>query len=77
MIFMSLIFLIIFQFILQLMLPSKKVQDLSEISHPDLHYIFVNNRPIKHKDLEKVCSAPTKYLLSNITYVLFKIRNKH
>lgn len=46
------------------MLPSKKVQDLSEISHPDLHYIFVNNRPIKHKDLEKV--YPTKYLLNII-----------
>lgn len=37
------------------MLPSKRVQDLTEIFHPDLHYIFVNNRPIKHKDLEKVC----------------------
>lgn len=53
-----------FQFTLQLMLPSKKVQDLSEISHPDLHYVFVNNRPIKHKDLEKVCSVSTKHLLS-------------
>lgn len=36
------------------MLPSKKIQDLSQVSHPDLHYIFVNNRPIKHKSLEKV-----------------------
>ncbi|XP_067206509.1 PMS1 protein homolog 1 [Linepithema humile] len=44
-------------FTLQLMLPSKKVQDLSEISHPDLHYIFVNNRPIKHKDLEKLVNG--------------------
>ncbi|XP_070167283.1 PMS1 protein homolog 1 isoform X2 [Polyergus mexicanus] len=42
------------EFVLQLMLPSKKVQDISEISHPDLHYIFVNNRPIKHKSLEKL-----------------------
>lgn len=43
-----------FQFALQLMLPSKQVQDLSEISHAGLQYIFVNNRSIKHKDLEKV-----------------------
>ncbi|XP_020283856.1 PMS1 protein homolog 1-like isoform X2 [Pseudomyrmex gracilis] len=41
-------------FPLQLMLPSKTVRNLSEISHPDLHYIFVNDRPIKHKDLEKL-----------------------
>lgn len=44
------------------MLPSKKVQDLLEISHPDLHYIFVNDRPIKHKDLEKVCSMYMNYI---------------
>ncbi|KAM0733539.1 PMS1 protein-like protein 1 [Formica fusca] len=42
------------EFVLQLMLPSKKVQDISEVSHPDLHYIFVNNRPIKYKSLEKL-----------------------
>ncbi|XP_012531280.1 PMS1 protein homolog 1 isoform X1 [Monomorium pharaonis] len=42
---------------LQLMLPSKKVQDLSEISNPDLQFIFVNNRPIKHKDLEKLVNS--------------------
>ncbi|RLU22715.1 hypothetical protein DMN91_004993 [Ooceraea biroi] len=45
------------EFTLQLMLPSKKIKDLSEISHPDLHYIFVNNRPIKHKDLEKLVNS--------------------
>lgn len=45
------------EFTLQLMLPSKKVLDLSEISHPDCHYIFVNNRPIKHKDLEKLINS--------------------
>ncbi|XP_011167372.2 PMS1 protein homolog 1 [Solenopsis invicta] len=42
---------------LQLMLPSKKVQNLSDIFHPDLHFIFVNNRPIKHKDLEKIVNS--------------------
>lgn len=46
--------LIYFQFGLQLMLPSKQVQDLSEIFHSGLQYIFINNRPIKHKDIEKV-----------------------
>ncbi|XP_025263640.1 DNA mismatch repair protein MutL-like isoform X3 [Camponotus floridanus] len=51
-------------FVLQLMLPSKKIQDLSEVSHPDLHYIFVNNRPIKHKSLEK--------LVNNIILEYFK-----
>lgn len=44
------------------MLPSKQVRDLSEVSQPGLQYIFVNNRPIKHKDLEKVCTI-YKYLL--------------
>ncbi|XP_011691543.1 PREDICTED: PMS1 protein homolog 1-like isoform X2 [Wasmannia auropunctata] len=42
---------------LQLMLPSKKIQDLSEISHANLHYIFINNRPIRHKDLEKLINS--------------------
>ncbi|XP_011136970.1 PMS1 protein homolog 1 isoform X2 [Harpegnathos saltator] len=41
-------------FVLQLMLPSKQVKDLSEITHSGLQYIFVNNRSIKHKELEKV-----------------------
>ncbi|KAL0117779.1 hypothetical protein PUN28_008877 [Cardiocondyla obscurior] len=45
------------EFTLQVMLPSKRAQDLSERSHPDLHYIFVNNRPIKHKDLEKLVNS--------------------
>ncbi|KAG5346675.1 RL5 protein, partial [Acromyrmex charruanus] len=45
------------EFTLQLMLPSKKIQDLSEISHPDLHYILVNNRPVKHKALEKLANG--------------------
>ncbi|XP_072744873.1 PMS1 protein homolog 1 isoform X2 [Anoplolepis gracilipes] len=52
------------EFILQLMLPSKKIQNLSEVSHPDLYYIFVNNRPIKHKSLEK--------LVNNIILEYFK-----
>ncbi|KAL6448643.1 hypothetical protein ACFW04_000475 [Cataglyphis niger] len=52
------------EFVLQLMLPSKKIQDISEVSHPDLHYIFVNNRPIKHKTLEK--------LINNVILEYFK-----
>ncbi|XP_011630022.1 PMS1 protein homolog 1-like isoform X1 [Pogonomyrmex barbatus] len=42
---------------LQLMLPSKNMQNLSDIFHPDLRYIFVNNRPIKHKNLEKLVNS--------------------
>ncbi|XP_050465419.1 PMS1 protein homolog 1-like [Cataglyphis hispanica] len=52
------------EFVLQLMLPSKKIQDISKVSHPDLHYIFVNNRPIKHKTLEK--------LINNVILEYFK-----
>lgn len=36
------------------MVPLKETQNMSEVFQSGAQYIFVNNRPIKHKDLEKV-----------------------
>lgn len=36
------------------MIPRKEAQNMCEVFHSGAQYIFVNNRPIKHKDLEKV-----------------------
>ena len=37
----------------KLMVPLKGTQNMSELFQSGAQYIFVNNRPIKHKDLEK------------------------
>lgn len=36
------------------MIPNKEIQDINEICQTNHHYIFINNRPIKYKDIEKV-----------------------
>ncbi|CAK9798686.1 PMS1 protein homolog 1 [Anthophora quadrimaculata] len=38
---------------MKLMVPSKDTQNMLEAFQSGLQYIFVNNRPIKHKELEK------------------------
>ncbi|KAL2718687.1 PMS1 protein 1-like [Vespula squamosa] len=38
---------------IQLMIPDKEIQDINEICQNNHHYIFINNRPIKYKDIEK------------------------
>ena len=38
----------------KLMIPSKELQNVSEAFQSGAQYIFVNNRPIKHKELEKM-----------------------
>ncbi|XP_076392891.1 uncharacterized protein LOC100879547 isoform X2 [Megachile rotundata] len=38
----------------KLMVPSKESQNISEVFQSGAQYIFVNNRPIKHRELEKV-----------------------
>ncbi|XP_046838468.1 PMS1 protein homolog 1-like isoform X1 [Vespa crabro] len=37
---------------IQLMIPDKEIQDINEICQTN-HYIFINNRPVKYKDIEK------------------------
>ncbi|KZC14426.1 PMS1 protein like protein 1, partial [Dufourea novaeangliae] len=39
---------------MKLMLPLKGTQNVSDLFQSGAQYIYVNNRPIKHKDLEKV-----------------------
>ncbi|XP_043671417.1 PMS1 protein homolog 1-like [Vespula pensylvanica] len=39
---------------IQLMIPDKEIQDINEICQTNHHYIFINNRPIKYKTIEKV-----------------------
>ncbi|XP_076243800.1 uncharacterized protein LOC143185006 [Calliopsis andreniformis] len=39
---------------MKLMVPLKNTQNISDVFLPGAQYIFVNNRPIKHKDLEKI-----------------------
>ncbi|XP_031835416.2 PMS1 protein homolog 1 [Nomia melanderi] len=41
---------------MKLMLPVKETQNVSEEIQTGTQYVFVNNRPIKHKDLEKTAS---------------------
>lgn len=43
-----------FQIRMKLMLPVRETQNVSEEIQTGIQYVFVNNRPIKHKDLEKV-----------------------
>ena len=38
----------------KLMVPLKETRNVSEVFQSGAQYIFVNNRPIKHKDLEKI-----------------------
>lgn len=38
---------------MQLMIPNKGIEDISEICQNNHRYIFVNKRPIKYKDIEK------------------------
>ncbi|KAK2580539.1 hypothetical protein KPH14_007673 [Odynerus spinipes] len=39
---------------IQFMIPDKEIQDVNEICQTNHHYIFVNKRPVKYKDIEKV-----------------------
>ncbi|XP_017762252.1 PREDICTED: PMS1 protein homolog 1-like [Eufriesea mexicana] len=39
---------------MKIMVPSKPIQNVSEVFHSGAQYIFANNRPIKHKELEKI-----------------------
>ncbi|XP_076671310.1 uncharacterized protein LOC143370274 [Andrena cerasifolii] len=47
----------------KLMVPLKETQNMSEVFQSGAQYIFVNNRPIKHKDLEKTV---TKSILETL-----------
>ncbi|XP_033342436.2 uncharacterized protein LOC117229764 [Megalopta genalis] len=42
------------EFRMKLMLPLKESRNVSEVFQSGAQYIFVNNRPIKYKDLEKI-----------------------
>ncbi|XP_014601748.1 PREDICTED: PMS1 protein homolog 1 isoform X1 [Polistes canadensis] len=50
---------------IQLMIPDRGLEDINEICETTHRYIFINNRPIKYKDIEKVVNDTISEYFSN------------
>ncbi|XP_066602560.1 PMS1 protein homolog 1-like isoform X2 [Prorops nasuta] len=42
------------EFTLTMMIPSKNIGDLSQVCKSNYQFIFINNRPVRYKELEKI-----------------------
>ncbi|XP_015175476.1 PREDICTED: PMS1 protein homolog 1-like [Polistes dominula] len=50
---------------IQLMVPDKELEDINDICETTHRYIFINNRPIKYKDIEKIMNDTISEYFSN------------
>lgn len=56
---------------MKIMVPSRSIQNVSEVFHSGAQYIFVNNRPIKYKELEKVRILISCFKINQNNYKIF------